>query len=419
VLLAELNENLWMAFATLRANKLRSLLTTLGVVVGTTTVIVIAAFVAGIDTQVHKEIESFGTRSLFIYKFDPAFNIHPTQEERKRKPISYEDGVAMRQIPAVESVAIFQSPTDYTLGPFQERPVVRYRDTEMRNGTVNGVTPDYFRMGGVRIYEGRGFTDAEELRRAKVAVIGIDVANALFPATEPLGKQLQIRGEGFEVVGVLERRENFLTPDDDPNNENRSVYIPYQTVRSLYPERDDNFVMAQAYPSRMEEAAEQIRDLLRKRRGVPYDKPDNFAITTADRIIEQFGQITGGVFALMVAISSVGLLIGGIGVMNIMLVSVKERTREIGIRKAIGARRSDIVWQFLIEAAALTGLGGSIGVLLGWLLSLGVEQILPSYVPVWAPIAGLASSIGIGLIFGLWPAIKAASLDPIEALRYE
>jgi putative ABC transport system permease protein len=308
---------------------------------------------------------------------------------------------------------------DFTAGPFQQRPVIRYRDTEMNNGSLSGSTPDYFRTGVVHVAEGRAFTPAEDARRAQVAVIGVDVANTLLPNLEAVGKTIFIKGQPFEIVGVLRHRDTFLVSSDDPNNENKGVYIPYNTLKKLYPEADDNFVMAMARPGQMSEAMDEVRAVLRQRRNVPYAAPDNFSVTTSERIIDQFNQIVGGVFLLMVAISSVGLLVGGIGVMNIMLVSVTERTREIGIRKAIGARRVDIVWQFLVEAMTLTAFGGMLGVLTGWLLSLAVRLILPSYIPAWAPIAGLASSITIGLIFGLWPAMKAARLDPIEALRYE
>ena len=417
---AEVAENFRIGIDTLRSNPLRSFLTVLGIVIGTTTVIVISAFVSGIDTTVQKEIESFGTRSLYIYKFDGAFNINPSREERMRKPISYEDAMAISaHVESVERVAVFVSPVDFTSGPFQERPAVRYRDTEMNNGTVTGVTVEYFNMGVVRIAEGRSPTLSEDTRRAQVAVIGIDVANTLMPNIDAVGKNILIKGQPFEVIGVLQRRETFLVSSDDPNNENKSVYIPYSTIRKFYPQFDDNFVMAQAYPGRVTEAFEEIRGLLRQRRGVGYNAPDNFAVTTSDRILEQFDQIVGGVFALMVAISSVGLLVGGIGVMNIMLVSVTERTKEIGIRKAIGAKRADIVWQFLVEAMTLTAFGGLLGVTTGWLLAMLIRLILPSYVPLWAPIAGLTASLLIGLVFGMWPAIKAANLDPIEALRYE
>jgi putative ABC transport system permease protein len=417
---SEIAENVSIAFDTLRTNPLRSFLTVLGVVIGTTTVIVIAAFVSGIDTRVQKEIESFGTNSLYIYKFDAAFNVNPSREERMRKPITYDDGVAIGDTcPDVEMAIVFLSPLDFTAGPFQERPVIRYRDTEMNNGSLSGCSADYFRTTAVRMAEGRPFSPAEDARRAQVAVIGVDVANTLLPNLEAVGRQILIKGQPFEVIGVLQRRDTFLVSNDDPNNENRAVYIPYNTLRKFYPEADDNFVMAVARPGRMAAAMDEVRAVLRQRRNVAYSAPDNFSVSSSDRIIEQFNQIVGGVFILMIAISSVGLLVGGIGVMNIMLVSVTERTREIGIRKAIGARRNDIVWQFLVEAMTLTAFGGMLGVLVGWLLSLAIRIVLPSYIPVWAPIAGLASSIGIGLVFGLWPAMKAARLDPIEALRYE
>jgi ABC-type antimicrobial peptide transport system permease subunit len=289
----------------------------------------------------------------------------------------------------------------------------------MNNGTVTGVTVEYFNMGVVRIAEGRSPTLSEESRRAQVAVIGIDVANTLMPNIDAVGKNILIKGQPFEVIGVLQRRETFLVSADDPNNENKSVYIPYSTIRKFYPQFNDNFVMAQAYPGRVTEAFEDIRGLMRQRRGVGYNEPDNFSVTTSDRILEQFDQIVGGVFALMVAISSVGLLVGGIGVMNVMLVSVTERTKEIGVRKAIGARKADIVWQFLVEAMTLTAFGGLLGVASGWLLAMLIRMILPSYVPLWAPISGLTASLLIGLVFGMWPAVKAANLDPIEALRYE
>ncbi|HEV3468098.1 MAG TPA: ABC transporter permease [Pyrinomonadaceae bacterium] len=420
MLRTDIYENLRMAMETLWLNKLRSFLTVLGVVVGTTTVIVIAAFVAGIDERVSKEIESFGTNSVYAYKFDPGFNFNPSAEERMRKPLSYEDALAIQaECPSVAHTAPFMSPVDFTAGPFTPRVAVRRREVEMNNASVQGTLPDYFRMGVTTVSEGRYFTDEENARRAEVCVIGRDVANTLFPFENALGREVTIGGRGYRVVGVLAGRETFLVGAEDPNNENKAVYLPYLTLKQLYPDVDDNFIMAQALPGRMAEAVEEMREVLRRRRRVPQGKPDNFGIQTSDQIVEQFGAITGGVFALMVAISSVGLLIGGIGVMNIMLVSVTERTREIGVRKAVGARRRDIVTQFLIEAVTLTGTGGVLGILIGVGLALLVKTVMPTHVPLWAPAVGFGVSVALGVGFGLWPAWKAARLDPVDALRFE
>ena len=409
-----------MAFDTLRQHKLRSFLTILGVVMRTMTTIVIAAFVSGINTRVSKEIESYGTNSIYIFKFDPGFNFNPSAEERMRKPIAYEDALAIREeCPSVLEVSAFMSPVDFLQGPMAERVKIRYQDTEMVNATVQGAMPAYFRMGTAEVIEGRFYTEGENSARADICVIGRDIANTLFPNLNALEKEITINGRNFKVIGVLKKRETFITPADDPGNENKAVYIPYETIRKIYPNVKENFVIAQAAPGKMERALDEIRQTLRKRRKVPYNKPDNFGVQTSKGIIEQFGAITGGIFLLMVAISSVGLLIGGIGVMNIMLVSVTERTKEIGVRKAIGARRSDIVLQFLVEAATLTGLGGLLGILFGWGVAEIVKLFMPTFVPLWAPIVGFAVSVGLGVGFGLWPAWKAARLDPIEALRYE
>jgi putative ABC transport system permease protein len=281
-----------------------------------------------------------------------------------------------------------------------------------------GVDSNYLAMANSTVADGRFFTRTDDLHRRDVVVIAADVTEQLFQHEDPIGKTIAVEGHAFEVVGTLTKFKGFLgdSPDD------RDIFIPYWTFRKLYPASKDHFISALVARGQMDQAQDEIRGLLRRRRHLKPDEPDNFGIATADSLISQFREIIDTVGLVMVVISSIGLLVGGIGVMDIMLVSVTERTREIGVRKAVGARQRDIAWQFLLEAVTLTGSGGLIGIALGWISSLLIRTLvpsLPSTVPIWAVLAGFLVSAGVGLFFGIWPALKAARLDPIVALRYE
>ncbi|MFL6256837.1 MAG: ABC transporter permease [Pyrinomonadaceae bacterium] len=416
IIRSDIYENFVMGLQTLRANKLRSFLTVIGVMIGVITVMLIASIISGIDEQVKKEIESFGTRSIFVMKFDPGIHIgRLSREERMRKELTYDDAIAISQLPALELSVPF---LDITNNFFGKKITVSTKGKTSEAVRLEGTLPDFMRAGTDVVSEGRFFSQFENDTNQRVCVVRSRVAEDFFPNMSPVGQPIDIGGQEFKVIGIIQQREQLFggSGSDDINN---GIYVPFNVARKLKPNADDVSILAVARPGQIDAAKDQITDLLRVRRQVPFGQPNNFGMATADSIIEQFRAITGGVAIAMVAISSVGLMVGGIGVMNIMLVSVTERTREIGIRKAIGARKKDILWQFLVEAATLTGFGGLVGLAIGWALTLLVRLLMPSYVPLWAPALGFLASVMIGIVFGLWPAWKAARLDPIEALRYE
>ena len=410
-------ENLWLALDTLRTHKFRSLLTVLGVLIGTTTVILVASIIAGLDTQLVAAAEQFGTRVVWIYKLQMGAPHKLTREERLRKPLTYEDAMAIKeQCPAAAmvSVELFRQMTEMGLPPV----TARYKGQDMNDALFVGVTADHLQLMNATVDQGRFFTDMEDRHRRDIAVIGTGVRQRFFPHADPIGKSMLVDGHSVEVVGTLTKFKSFL--GDDQND--KVIFVPYNSFKKVYPEAKDNFICVLVESGKMDEAKDQVTALLRRRRHVKPSDPDNFGIASAESVIGQFRQIIGTVALVMVVVSSIGLLVGGIGVMNIMLVSVTERTREIGVRKALGARRTDIVWQFLLEAMTLTASGGLIGIGAGWLISLTIRLLvpsLPSTVPLWSVVAGFSVATGVGLFFGLWPAVKAARLDPIAALRYE
>jgi ABC-type antimicrobial peptide transport system permease subunit len=405
-------ENLLLALDTLRSHKFRAFLTILGVLIGTATVIGVASIFKGLDQQLVEMAQGYGTRTLYIYKFQFGIHFNLTREERMRKPITYEQGMAIKEhCPAVESVAV---------EIIQWGPAItaKYKGLEMVDAQVQGNTAEDFRITNSILKDGRLFTDIDDMHRRDVAVIGADVVERLFLNGDPIGKEINVDGHTYQVIGTLEKRKAFL----GDNGDDKVIFVPYFTYKKSYPYAKEHVIAALAYQGKVNQAIDEITGLLRRLRNDKPSDPDSFGIATADTFITQFRDMMGTVVLVTIIISSIGLMVGGIGVMNIMLVSVTERTREIGVRKAIGARRSDITWQFLLEAMSLTGAGGVMGILAGYTLSFLIRSFvpaLPSTVPLWSAIAGFIVSVSIGLFFGLWPAVKASHLDPIVALRYE
>ncbi len=410
-----LTENMRMAFETIRIHKVRSFLTVLGVVIGVTVAIVVSSILLGLENNVQESLNDFGINNLFIFKFDPGFHTgRLTPEERTRKPLTYEDAMAIKeQVPSIKDVSVEAFPR---VGQGRQ-PIrtARNKGHEISNINYSGANAGYAEVQNCRMKEGRFFTEMEDLHREDLAVIGYNIEKTLFPGESAVGKPMEISGITFTVIGVLEKKKNAMIGGGD-----NDITVPYRSYRKHYPQDDEHFITAMAFPGMKAVAEDQVRGLLRQRRRVALDKPDNFGISSAEQAGKQFSQIMAGILGLVVGIGSIGLLVGGVGVMNIMLMGVTERTREIGVRKAIGARKRDISFQFITEAMTLTGLGGAIGVLLSLSISFLLKMIdFPSYVPVGVVFLGLGVASSVGLFFGIYPAMKAARMDPVMALRYE
>jgi putative ABC transport system permease protein len=409
-----------MAFDTLRTHKVRSALTMLGVIGGTMTVIAISSFLTGLREYILEETKRFGPDLVYVTKHDRIGMrfTRLSQEERMRKNITVEDARAISELPSVMDV----SPTIFigSMSPTSPQVPIKYKGVEANRPIIFGVSASYDDVRNVYIQEGRFFNEAEENHRDQVAVIGAAIAETLYPGINPVGRELEVEGKIYRVIGVMEKAPGSLFGGDA--FEDRQVIVPFATIKRDHPEIEDISVTVRARPDQFGKMIDQITELMRRRRGVPVNKPDDFGISTPGSIFEIISQVASIASVIVFPLSAAGLLVGGIGVMNIMLVSVTERTKEIGVRRAIGARKGDIIWQFLTEAITLTAVGGLIGIFLGWLISLVLKQLaptLPSVIPLWSVLLGFFVSCTVGLVFGLWPALKAARLDPIEALRYE
>ena len=416
--ISDSKESVRLALDTLRKNKLRSGLTVLGISIGISTVILISSAINGLNTNIDRFVRSLGTNDLWIFQFEP-FGRRPTTEELNRKKLTYEDGLAIRNLPFVAAVD-----PELTYQNFQTglgSVSIKAGTHKIQNTILNGSTPAVKDVTDIELLEGRMWTDGEEERSANVTVLGHDAAEDLFPGESPLGKDIDCEGNIFTVIGVLDVQPQPF--GSGRNTQDNSAYFPLNTFRKIHPEQKDFWLVVRYYdPAHKALVIEEVRELLRIRRGVRVEKDDNFAIFGPDSLTRLWNQLTGGLFLFMVAVSSVGLMVGGVGVMNIMLVSVTERTREIGIRKAIGATKKNILLQFTLEAVTLCAVGGLLGIMAGSMFTLilhfAVSFLHAALSPTWVGIAFAVSCV-IGLVFGIYPAWKAASLDPIEALRYE
>jgi putative ABC transport system permease protein len=410
-------ENIRFAFNAMREHKLRSGLTVLGIVVGVTTVIAMVSIVTGFNNNVIGNLQAFGANRIEFQKYEDRFGGRPSSDEEKFRPnLTMDDVKAMRDgMPDAAAVSGL-------VGYFDAEIHVKNGSLEANNPYVLGVDHQYPQATAYVVGHGRFFTPIEIEHSALEVVIGADVKDAIFPSEDPIGKVITVNGLRYNVVGVLERKgEQFgWSPDN-------KVVLPYGTFEKQFgfEVRKDGMSNISVVPKRPEDIDKMIEQgtaILRLRRHVPFNKPNNFAISTPDQLIGQFRAITGGITGAMILIALISLLIGGVGVMNIMLVSVTQRTREIGIRKAVGAFRRDIIGQFLTEAMTLSTIGGVIGVVLGIGIAALVRALpisLPASVPVWSVLVGLVVSMSVGVFFGAYPAVKASRLDPIESLRYE
>ncbi len=407
VLLA-MREAVSMGLGAIRAYKLRAGLTILGVVMGIMTVIGMSSIVAGLNVSMAKQIEGLGSSVIFVRPAKPGENLSD-EERRKRK------GITLREVKWIKercSAVRAISPMEPLFGN-----TIKYGNETVKDAQMFGTSEAYALVHDIYMAKGRFFSDVDVSRGARVVVVGADVADTLFPYIDPLEKEVQIDGRRFTVVGVMEKKGKFLWMNRD-----NFIAVPKGSVQK----KDErfNFIIADVKPlspAHVEPAVEQVREIMRRERKLRFWQGDNFGVFTQDTLTNLYRSITGGIYMVMIAISSIGLVVGGVGVMNIMLVTVTERTREIGVRKALGAKRRDIRWQFLTEAMTLTGVGGLLGIVAGGAIAWIVDAFSPFPAvlqPFWV-IAGFSTAVVVGLVFGMWPALKASRLDPIEALRYE
>lgn len=405
--LREIAESVTIAMGALRAHKVRAALTTLGILIGVTTVIGLVSLIQGLNRSFAGQVASLGSNVLYVEKY-PWFAGEEWYVYRNRKDITRRQAEELAEmVRNAEHIA----PVGYTRRP------IKFHDSRAEGILIRGTTPEYQEVGDVFAEHGRFFSEIEDKRRNQVCVLGQAVVDAIFEDTDPLHKKIHIGPFKFLVVGIKEKKGNLLG-----FNQDEDVIIPIRTFEKLFGSyRTLDIMVEAANPETLDETREEVRWAMRLIRKVPPGEPDDFSINQQDMLTDMYKKVTGTIYGVMIGIATISLLVGGIGIMNIMLVSVTERTREIGIRKALGARRRNVLWQFLVEAMALSCLGGMMGILTGFFMGWSLAKFLrfPSTISLWSVFLGLGFSSAVGIFFGLYPAAKAARLNPIEALRYE
>ena len=413
-------ENVNMAFQAVWSHRFRSLLTILGIVIGITTVVTVSSLLTGLRAGVVTFFQDLGPDNIFLFRSSgdpsaPDQQLPPKERKRRQLKAEYADYIK-KTCPAVQDVGIqLLIPSVVDGNPL----IAKVRGYESDTIGVTGQTTNLWDISPRDFKAGRPFSAEEDMRGAHVVVIGANVVDALFPTGDPINSTMMMDGAEYTIVGVLDKAKGGFFGENGFDN---AVLLPLKTAETRYPQVDRFMITAKALPGKRQDAYDEVDAAMHHLRHLAPGAPDDFSISTPDQIIQQFDRITGLIGLVAIAISGLGLLVGGIGVMNIMLVSVTERTREIGVRKALGARRRDIIGQFLIEAMTLTGAGGVLGIVIAVLITMMLGALvpsLPSKVPSWALITGFTVSVGVGMFFGVWPAVKAARLDPVEALRYE
>jgi len=402
-------EAFWIALEALRSHKLRSFLTLLGVVIATTTLIVVMSIVNGMNLYIADHIANLGTNTFVLHQFQWAQGFDSFLNARRRnKPIRIEDYEYLR-----DSLQGYQQIG--ALAQLSPNPTARYKGHLIDEIQLNAVTPSFVDIGREKVEQGRYINDADYQHNARVCVIGQDLVEKLFPNVDPLGKEVQLAGLPFSVIGVTEKVGSTFGQSQD-----NFALVPLSTFRNTWMGRPELMVFIKSPDGpHMAELQDEVRALMRARRHVPYHEEDTFGINASDTLMSAWKNLTGTIFAVTIGLVAVFMLVGGIVIMNIMLASVTERTHEIGIRKSLGARGRDILWQVVFESGMMASMGGIVGVLFAVVVARVVNIFFTAEVPLAAVVVGVSLSAAVGLFFGIYPARKAARLEPIEALRLE